>query len=699
MTRIHPQPSTVFRPMTRNLLLLCTVLLAACGKAPTVSVFTSAPGTIAKGTSAKLVFSAEGEDKLTLDQGVGDVTGKTEVEVKPEQTTTYTLTATNGSGNATQTVTITVGPTPAAGFKITAADTFTAGTPADVTVTAVDPSGATVPSYTGTVHLVSNDGAAELPADFSFTAADKGVKTVPVTFRTAGSRQLIASGTVGGGMPGSFSTTSSAFTVKAGAASKLSLAGLPSEVESGTEVTFQVSFADAFGNAASEYETVLNVSLSEEETSLPAVTVTAADQGTATLRVTLSKSGVRTLTVQDTHNDTVKASAEVRVRPGTAAIACTISDVPATATAGTLLPVRVTVRDAFGNTATRYNGTMTLTATDAHPQALLPEPAAYSPGGDQGSRVFATRLVTAGSQTITATDATGGWSCTAQVTINPAAPQIHVMLPTDANASHPVEATVSVKDTYGNAISYAGTLSFSSTDTAAVLPADLTLAGTESGTSKVTATFNTLGAQELKATLVGEASLSGSGTTAVHGFVYTDPTPGMGKLRFVLNTAASSASVVQLDLVSNTTVIATASGTNVRGGVYSAGMNLPLDHTRVMADSNLLVEASGPGSVFNLGSAPKAVAAALPTSGPTAGVLYTGVSQKFDGAGKAIGDVSITIGYRFYSVRLKLPATATVGSVFNGVSLDKRFRAAVRNRAGDEVFSNADFAIGNLEVR
>lgn len=696
MTRIHTQPPTVFRPMTRNLLLLCTVLLAACGKAPEVSVFTAAPGTIAKGTTARLVFAAEGEDKLTLEPGVGDVTGKTEVEVTPEQTTTYTLTASNGAGNATQTLTVTVGPTPAAGFKLTAAGPITAGTPADFSVTAVDASGATVPSYAGTVHLVSNDGAAELPADLSFTAADNGVKTVPVTFRTAGARLLVATGTVGGGMQGSFSTTSEPFTVKAGAASKLLLAGLPSEVESGTEVTFQVSFQDAFGNAASEYETVLNVSLSEEETSIPAVTVTSADQGTATVRVTLSRSGVRKLTVQDTHNDAVKASAEVRVRPGAAAIACTISDVPATATAGTLLPVRVTVRDAFGNTATHYNGTITLTATDAHAQASIPEPATYAPGGDQGSRVFGTRLVTAGNQTITATDATGGWSCTAPVTINPAAPQIQVVLPSDANASHPVEATVSVKDTYGNAISYAGTLSFTSTDTAAVLPADLTLAGTESGTSKVTATFNTLGAQQLKAALVGDASLSGSGTTAVHGFVYTDPTPGTGKVRFVLNQAASSASVVQLDLVSNTTVIATqASGGNVRGGVYSAGMNLPLDHTRVMADTTLLVE----GNTFNLGAEPKAVAAALPASGPTAGVLYTGVSQKFDGAGKAIGDVSITIGYRFYSVRLKLPATATVGSVFDGPSLDQRFRAAVRNRAGEEVFSNADFAIGKLEVR
>ncbi|HYO68897.1 MAG TPA: hypothetical protein VEU33_22745, partial [Archangium sp.] len=65
MTRVHTPSKTVFRPMTRNLLLLCTVLLAACGEAPTVSVFTVAPGTIAKGASSKIVFAAEGEDKLT----------------------------------------------------------------------------------------------------------------------------------------------------------------------------------------------------------------------------------------------------------------------------------------------------------------------------------------------------------------------------------------------------------------------------------------------------------------------------------------------------------------------------------------------------------------------------------------------------------------------------------------------------------
>ena len=62
----------------------------------------------------------------------------------------------------------------------------------------------------------------------------------------------------------------------------------------------------------------------------------------------------------------------------------------------------------------------------------------------------------------------------------------------------------------------------------------------------------TLGAQQLTATLVGDASVSGSGTTAVHGFVYTDPTPGIGKVRIVLNTAyyvASPAERAQLPKV------------------------------------------------------------------------------------------------------------------------------------------------------
>jgi hypothetical protein len=40
-----------------------------------------------------------------------------------------------------------------------------------------------------------------------------------------------------------------------------------------------------------------------------------------------------------------------------------------------------------------------------------------------------------------------------------------------------------------------------------------------------------------------------------------------------------------------------------------------------------------------------------------------------------------------------------VGTIFDGTNLGTRYRAAARNRSGEEVFSIPDFAIGKLEVR
>jgi hypothetical protein len=37
--------------------------------------------------------------------------------------------------------------------------------------------------------------------------------------------------------------------------------------------------------------------------------------------------------------------------------------------------------------------------------------------------------------------------------------------------------------------------------------------------------------------------------------------------------------------------------------------------------------------------------------------------------------------------------------VFDGQALQTGFHAALRDRSGSDVFSNADFAIGKLEVR
>jgi hypothetical protein len=71
------------------------------------------------------------------------------------------------------------------------------GSPQSVTVTAWDQSGNTVTGYTGTVHFTSTDGAAALPTDYTFTAADAGSHTFSegVIFGTAGSQTVSAADT------------------------------------------------------------------------------------------------------------------------------------------------------------------------------------------------------------------------------------------------------------------------------------------------------------------------------------------------------------------------------------------------------------------------------------------------------------------------------------------------------------------------
>ena len=74
-----------------------------------------------------------------------------------------------------------------------------AGVESQVTVTAQDSSGHTLASFGGTVQFASSDPAAILPADYTFTAADAGTHTFPVTLNTPG-LQGISVWAVSGGL-------------------------------------------------------------------------------------------------------------------------------------------------------------------------------------------------------------------------------------------------------------------------------------------------------------------------------------------------------------------------------------------------------------------------------------------------------------------------------------------------------------------
>jgi hypothetical protein len=162
---------------------------------------------------------------------------------------------------------------------------------------------------------------------------------------------------------------------------------------------------------------------------------------------------------------------------------------------------------------------------------------------------------------------------------------------------------------------------------------------------------------------------------------YTDP--AAGRLRLLRNPASTSTRLV-LDLVA---------AEELTG--YGAGFNLPLDATKVRLPAQGALTA---GAILSVGSGVPAVAVALPGSGPLAGVLTSGISQKAAGSGSVASDTAIPAGSVLYQVALELAPGAEPGVVFDGASLGNRFKGLLRNKLGDDVVGSSDFGIGRLEV-
>ena len=94
-------------------LALSIALAAACSsegpsKSPVISSFTAQPGSIVNGRSTTLSWTVSDASSLSIDQGVGDVTGRTSVLVSPAVDTTYVLTATGPGGTATRSTAVSV---------------------------------------------------------------------------------------------------------------------------------------------------------------------------------------------------------------------------------------------------------------------------------------------------------------------------------------------------------------------------------------------------------------------------------------------------------------------------------------------------------------------------------------------------------------------------------------------------------------
>ena len=171
--------------------------------APTSIAISPLMATITAGTTQR--FTTEGFDDYF--NSVGDVTASTVFTIDsgtscPQATCTgaatgdHIVTGTYGSMADTATLHVNVGP-PHHYIVTGLPATMIPSSTGTVTVRVLDSAGNVSTGYTGTVHFTSSDGAAVLPADYTFVAGDHGAHTFTagVTLRTEGTQSVTASDT------------------------------------------------------------------------------------------------------------------------------------------------------------------------------------------------------------------------------------------------------------------------------------------------------------------------------------------------------------------------------------------------------------------------------------------------------------------------------------------------------------------------
>jgi hypothetical protein len=371
---------------------------------------------------------------------------------------------------------------------------MTAGDLIPLTVRAADTLGNAVTGYTGTVHFTSTDIQAGLPADYTFTAADGGVHTFTVVLKTATTNGVVWSFNVADVANAATLVTLTNFEVVNAAASTFAVT-VPSQITAGTAFSSRLTVTDAFGNGVKNYFGTIHFS-STGSAGLPAdYTFNSADAGVHDFSLTLNNSGA--LSVVDVNNPLLNANASVSVNAAVASMF--VASFPATTTAGVAQGFTVTAKDAFGNVATGYRGTVSFSSSDA--QAGLPLNYTFN-NTDSAVHTFNVTLKTAGTQSIAVRDtvnaaltaSASGISVTASATAGS-----FVVTGFPATTAGVAQSfTVTVKDAFGNLTTgYTGTVTFSSSDVQAGLPASYTFAAADAGMHTFTATLKTAGTQSI----------------------------------------------------------------------------------------------------------------------------------------------------------------------------------------------------------
>jgi hypothetical protein len=389
---------------------------------------------------------------------------------------------------------------------------MTAGDLIPLTVKATDPFGNAVPGYTGTVHLSSTDTQAGLPADYAFTAADGGVHTFTVIVKTATPNGVVWSFSVADTANAATLTTITNFEVVNAAASTFGIT-LPTQITAGVPFSSKVTVSDPYGNGVKNYFGTAHFSTSALNAGLPAdYTFNSADAGIHSFSLTLNTSGSQTLSVADTNNPLINATTTGSVNAA-AAVSFAMA-FPATTTAGVAQSFTVAAVDAYGNAATGYAGTVAFSSSDA--RTVLPASYTFTKK-DAGVHTFSATLGTPGVQSITAADTVNSAMVATQSGISvvaSAAAASFVVTGFPATTAGVAQSfMITAKDSFGGVTSgYNGTVTFSSSDVQAGLPASYTFTAADAGSHTFSATLKTAGTQSITVKDAATSTVTGSQT-------------------------------------------------------------------------------------------------------------------------------------------------------------------------------------------
>ncbi|HET7248809.1 MAG TPA: hypothetical protein VFI79_03115 [Gemmatimonadales bacterium] len=610
---------------------------------------------------------------------------------------------------------VAVGAASRLGFTVSPATT-TAGTtiaPAMI-VSALDPGGNAVTSFTGNVAVAITPGTGTAGAALSGTTTVAAVSGA-ATFSTLSINKSGSGYTLSASSSGLTGATSAPFAINPGPATQLAITVQPTNTTAGAVITpaVQVTARDALGNTATGFagDVTMTIQANPGSGTLSGTTTVTAAAGVASFpTLSIDKAGSGYTLAASASGLTGATSNVFSILVGAASrLSFTVQ--PATTAAGaTITPaVQAAATDAGGNPVTSFTGTVTLAITAGTGTAGATLLGTTSVSAVGGVATFSTlKINTTGSGytlTATASALTSAVSAAFDIVTGPATQLKFTVQPTQTNAGATMTPAVEVtaQDAVGNTVTtFAGNVALA----IGTNPGGGTLSGTttEAAVNGV-AVFSTLSIDKSAAGYTLVASSAGLATATSASF--TIKTGAATQLVFTAQPTITSAGatitpavqVTARDGLGNTATaftgtITVAIGANPGGGTLSGTTSVTaVAGVATFADLSIDQAGSGYTLTANASGLPGATSALFDVSSTslvfttqptttTAGAKITPAVQVTarDALGHTIttftGKVTVAILSGTGAPGATLSGTTTVSAVagvasFSTLSIDK----------------------------